>query len=136
MIQATCGFICGSYNKYLRLPALMERSKYNIFRRLKKKVWQRIHNWKNKFLSQIGRKILIKTILQTILVYTMSVFWLPKVLYKEITTMITRFWWGFNSKANKIYWMSQNWMITLEYNGGMGFKDLESFNLALLEKLL
>lgn len=42
VIQAIGGTICGSYEKYLGLPALVGRSKYNIFKNIKEKVWKRI----------------------------------------------------------------------------------------------
>ena len=44
-----------------------------------------------KLLSQVGREVLIKSVIQTIPTYSMSCFKLPKGLIKEIETMIRKF---------------------------------------------
>ncbi|XP_041009322.1 uncharacterized protein LOC121253365 [Juglans microcarpa x Juglans regia] len=46
--------ICGNYERYLGLPAMVRRSKFNIFISLKERVWAKISNWNNSFLSQAG----------------------------------------------------------------------------------
>lgn len=74
-------------------------SKYNTFRGLKDKIWKRVNNWTSRFLSQAGCEILIKAILQSIPIFTMSVFLLPKTLCQEISIMFARFQW--NSRAEK-----------------------------------
>lgn len=44
VIQVIGDFICGNNSNYLGLPTLVGHSKYNTFRGLKERVWQRIHN--------------------------------------------------------------------------------------------
>ncbi|XP_041011373.1 uncharacterized protein LOC121255161 [Juglans microcarpa x Juglans regia] len=119
----------GSYEKYLGLPTMVGKSKYNTFRGLKERVWQKINSWKNCFLLGAGKEVLIKTVLQAILSYTMNVFKLPKKLCKEINIMLSKLWWG-----NGIHWMSWEKMGIAKGMGGLGFRDLASFNLALLAK--
>lgn len=63
VIQAIGGTICSSYEKYLKLPAMIGKLKYNTLRNIKKKVWKQINSLKNNFLSQIGHKILVKVVL-------------------------------------------------------------------------
>ncbi|XP_041025384.1 uncharacterized protein LOC121265781 [Juglans microcarpa x Juglans regia] len=119
----------GSYEKYLGLPTMVGKSKYNTFRCLKERVWQKINSWKNYFLSGVGKEVLIKAVPQAIPSYTMSVFKLPKKLCKEINIMLSKFWWG-----NGIHWRSWEKMGVAKGKGGLGFRDLASFNLALLAK--
>lgn len=69
VLQDVGGVICGNYDKYLGLLALVGRLKYNTFQWLKDRVWQKVTNWKNSFLSQAGREILIKIVFQTLSVY-------------------------------------------------------------------
>ena len=66
--------------------------------------------------------------------YTMSVFQLLKTLCKDTNSLMSNFWWGFNKEDNKAGWMSWSKMGRTKERGGLGFRDLEWFNLALLAK--
>ena len=44
------------------------------------------------------------------------------------------FWWGQRDKERKMAWIAWEKMCTPKTEGGMGFKDLKAFNLALLAK--
>lgn len=44
VIREVDGSICGNYDKYLGLPALIGKSKYNTFRWIKKRVWCKVSN--------------------------------------------------------------------------------------------
>lgn len=50
------------YEKYLGLPTLIGRSRISSFKALKGKIWERMNGWKEKFLSQAGKKILLKAV--------------------------------------------------------------------------
>lgn len=63
---------CGSFERYLGLPALAGKSKYNNFRSIKDRIWLEINNWKNNFLSKVGKEVMIKTFLQVIPTYPIS----------------------------------------------------------------
>ncbi|XP_042950200.1 uncharacterized protein LOC122282309 [Carya illinoinensis] len=128
------GVICDSYNKYLGLPTRVGKSKYNTFRGLKEKIWKRINSWKTSFLSSGRKEIMIKSVLQAIPAYTMSVFKLPKMLLKEIETMIEKFWWNHKKEGRGIHWKSWNKLGSAKGMGGLGFRDLNCFNRALLAK--
>lgn len=94
----------GAFEKYLGLPSVVGRSKYNSFRSIKERIWARISNWKNHFLSQIRKEILIKTVLQVVPTYAMSVFKLPQRLCKKISILMAKFLWGHMREDNKIQW--------------------------------
>ena len=64
----------------------------------------------------------------------MSVFKLPDSLCEDLTSMIWNFWWGQRNEERKIAWMSWEKLCTPKSCGGMGFKKLKEFNMALLAK--
>jgi hypothetical protein len=122
------------YEKYLGLPALVGRSRVGAFQSLTGRVWERLNGWKEKFLSQAGKEVLLKAVIQAIPMYTMSVFLLPKTICKTINSMMSKLWWGHKENDSKIAWMSWEKLGKAKEKGGMGYRDLESFNLALLAK--
>ena len=79
------------YEEYLGLPALVGRNKRASFDQLKQKVWKRLQGWEGKLLSQAGREVLIKSVIQAIPTYTMSCFKLPITLCHEIESLIRKF---------------------------------------------
>ena len=48
------------FDKYLGLPALVRKSRTSIFWGIIDRVRKRLVDWKLKFLSQVGKKILTK----------------------------------------------------------------------------
>ena len=53
-----------------------------------------MQGWKEKLLSQAGKEVMIKVVIQSISAYSMSVFKLSISLCKDIEMMIHKFWWG------------------------------------------
>ena len=85
-------------------------------------------------LSNASREMLIKAVAQTTPTYTISCFKLSDSLCNELNSMMSNFWWGQKYKERKMEWMSWKKMCTMKEKGGMGFRDLKAFNLALLAK--
>ena len=48
--------------------------------------------------------------------------------------MICKFWWGYGNEGRKIHWVNWVRLCEAKENGGMGFKEIEKFNEALLAK--
>ena len=112
----------------------MGRNKRSTFSAIKDKVGKKLEGWKQKILSKVGKEILIKAVAQAIPTYTISCFKLPDALCEDLTSMIHNFWWGQRKDEKKIAWLSWEKMCEPKVNGGMGFKKLQQFNLALLAK--
>ena len=122
------------YEKYLGLPSLVGRNKKASFNYIKEKVWRKIQWWKEKLLSQAGREVLIKSVVQAIPTYTISCFKLPLGLCSEIESLIRKFWCGQKGDRRKIHWVKWGTLWRPKFDGGIGFKDLALFNDALLAK--
>jgi hypothetical protein len=70
---------------------LVGKSRIEAFVGIKNKIWEQINGWKEKFLSQAGKEVLLKAVIQAIPTYTMSVFQLPKQLCSDINSMMSKF---------------------------------------------
>ncbi|KAK4400750.1 putative mitochondrial protein [Sesamum angolense] len=89
---------------YLGLPSQVARSKRVLFGVIRDRIWTKITEWHEK-LSQAGKEVLIKSVIQAIPSYAMGCFRLPVSLLKKVQS-------------------------------GLGFRQLQLFNLAMLAKQL
>ena len=99
------------YEKYLGLPAMVGRKKKKneSFIYIKESIWGKLQGWKEKLLSQAGREVLLKAIVQAIPTFAMSCFQLPVNLFHEIEVMIKKNKnkikiWGQHGERRKIHW--------------------------------
>ncbi|XP_062100071.1 uncharacterized protein LOC133805941 [Humulus lupulus] len=119
---------------YLGLPNILGRRKSVILGYLKDRILQRIQGWEGRFLSRAGKEILLKTVAQALPNYAMSVFLLPIGLSRDIERLMCKYWWRSSSNKPKIHWMSWERMSKPKVMGGLGFRSLHDFNVALLGK--
>lgn len=89
-----------------------------------------MQGWKKKLLSQAGKEVMIKAVVQSIPAYSMSVFKLLVGLCKDIEAIIWKFWLG-NGDSKKIHWIK---LYASKSIIGMGFRDFQKFNHVLLAK--
>lgn len=78
--------------------------------------------------------MLIKSIAQAIPTYIMSCFRMPKTLCDDLHSMMAQFWWGSSETKRKIHWKKWSHLCLPKELGGLNFRDLETFNKALLAK--
>jgi hypothetical protein len=104
------------------------------FEYLVERVLALISGWKEKMLSIGGKEALIKAVAQAIAVFAMTVFNILKKMCKGITDAILQFWWGDYDDHKKMQWLAWLKMFIPKDIGGMGFRDLHTFNTVMLAK--
>jgi hypothetical protein len=87
---------------YLGLPSMIGRSKKATFGFIKDRVWKKINSWRGRALSKAGKDVMIKSVLQAIPSYIMSVYLLPESIISDIEKMLNSFWWGDGSNNKGI----------------------------------
>ena len=85
-------------------------------------------------LSAGGKEVLIKAVAQAVPTFSMSCFRLPRGRCQHIDSLLRGFWWGSKEGKGKTCWVAWEEMTKPKYMGGLGFRDIDLFNLALLAR--
>jgi hypothetical protein len=85
-------------------------------------------------MSRAGKEVMIKSVLQAIPAYIMNIYLLPDNLIVDIERMINAFWWGGGSNNRGIKWLAWDKLACPKVEGGLGFRDFHSFNMAMVAK--
>lgn len=125
----------GAEGRYLGLPAIIGRNKRGILGFIKDRIMDRMQSWTNRFLTKAGREILLKNVIQAIPLHAMSLFLLPKTLIIELERAMNAFWWkGECTNRRGINWREWSYMTNPRSFGGLNFRKLREFNLAMISK--
>lgn len=120
--------------KYLGLPSLWGRTKAEAYSFLVEKSLKKMQGWKLRQLNQAGKETMIKSVVQTIPMYAMACFLLPKSICDKLDTLSRNFWWKGNPEDRGICWIAWDKLTCSKAEGGMGFRNYRVFNEALLAK--
>ncbi|KAM1650153.1 hypothetical protein ACFXTH_002701 [Malus domestica] len=97
--------------RYLGVPALWGHSKKETLGYVKERILRKIQGWKQQFLSQAGREILIKAVAQAVSAYPILVLKFPDKLCKEIDAALAKFWWGRKGRKEEyIGFVGKQWI--------------------------
>ena len=120
--------------KYLGMPSDIGSSKNGAFKYLKDRLWSKVQGSIERTMSTAGKEVLVKSVAQAVPVFSMSCFKLPRGLCEHLNMLIRKFWWGSKEGKRKPHWVSWETMTQPKDMGGLGFKDFELFNLAMLAR--
>ncbi|BFG15867.1 hypothetical protein CerSpe_021410 [Prunus speciosa] len=119
---------------YLGLPTIWGRAKRNALSYIKDRILAKVDGWKQQLLSQAGREVLIKAVAQAVPAYPMNIFLFPLTFCKEVDSILAKFWWGQTGDRRRVHWMSWESLGNSRRDGGLGFRNIHEFNLALIAK--
>lgn len=103
-----------------------------MFEDIRNKVEQRIRGWADNYLSRAGKGVLLKAVALALPTYAMSCFRIPKGVCDEIYKVLARFWWSGAQGKRGVHWGAWHRLTNHKREGGLGFRELTCFNLALL----
>jgi hypothetical protein len=117
--------------RYLGVPIAAKRLKIVHFSNLLDGIKNYIGAWNQWILSYTGRLLLIKPVVQGVKCFWLSVLPIPNAIFDKLTSLCCGFLW---KKSNSlVVWKK----LTLHFDeGGLGIRDLSTWNVTLLSKLL
>lgn len=120
--------------KYLGMPMCAGSNKREVFDFLVNRVGHKLQGWANKSLSRAGKLTLLKSAAQVVPNFWMSLFLLPGSVCNDIEKLMNGFWWGGGVNEKGIRWLWWDKISVVKSNGGLGLKQLRTFNIAMLAK--
>lgn len=93
-----------------------------------------LSQWKCWYLSMEGRLILLKFVLCSLSIYSLSVKVLLMRVQNNLQSFMSRFLWGRTDERRKLHLVDWKTMALPCENGGLGVMDLANMNAALLAK--
>ncbi|XP_058784579.1 uncharacterized protein LOC131659399 [Vicia villosa] len=90
---------------FLGIPIRGNPRKCSFWVPLMNKMKKRLSGWKNRFLNLGGRITLLKLVLCSLSIFTMSFFKMPLKVVKEFTSIQGNFLWGGMEEKKKIHWV-------------------------------
>lgn len=121
--------------KYLGIQVDFGHSKKAAFESVRHGIESRIDGWAEQFLSPASKEVLIKSVAMDMPNHAMACFKLPVGMCKEMEGVISQFWWRGQSRTKGCHWVAWDKMTMSRKCGGLGFRDLICFNLAMLAKI-
>jgi len=122
--------------KYLGFHLKPNSYRMEDWRWLIGKLEKRILVWSHRWLSRAGRLVLIKSVLEAIPIYWMSLAWIPKGILEKARRLCFSYLWSGNKETRKMPWVRWGRIALPKSLGGWGLKNIFHFSKALAGKVV
>ena len=120
--------------RYLGIPLGANPKKVSTWKPVLEKIENRLALWKAKLLSRAGRLVLIKSVLNNLPLYYLSIFKMLKIVAHIIIKMQRKFFCSIDERQKRIPLVDWSTIQKSKELGGLGVGDLVIKNAALLFK--
>ena len=119
---------------YLGCPIYSAKKNLSYFDSMLAKFVKRLNGWQSSMLSDVGKITLIKHVLQSIPIYTLSALNLPKGTICLIEMHFANFIWGTSDGKNKYHWSKWENLCFSKDEGGVGIRSIHDISNSLILK--
>jgi hypothetical protein len=134
-LKLTMGIAVEAFSeRYLGLPTAVGRITSGTFDHLGERIHTKLQGVSERMVSCAGREVFLKSVIQSIPTFSMCCFQLTKKVCTQLVSYMARYWWSSSIDRRSMHWIAWDLLASPKCKGGMGFRDLEIFNLALLGK--
>lgn len=95
----------------------------------------RLSAWKSKLLSQVGQATLVKSVVNSLPLYTVSSYRIPDYVCKMLDAKARNFLWTGDGEKGKLPCISWTKVCRPKDEGGLGIRTFREMNQALVAKL-
>ena len=136
-IRRITGFSQGSFPfRYLGIPISDARLTISQYSPLLDKISGYINSWAGANLSYAGRTELVKSVLQGIECFWLSILPIPAGVRSKVIQLCRNFLWSGNCNSNKKPLVAWSEVTLPKSEGGLGIRNIKAWNKALLSKIL
>lgn len=90
---------------YLSVSLPFGRRKKENFQFLIHRMHKKVHHWRDSLLTKARKLVMLKAVLQSLSLYTMSCLQVPKSIFAHLTRCVRDFWWSQDLTFVRIRWM-------------------------------
>ncbi|MCH91212.1 RNA-directed DNA polymerase (Reverse transcriptase), partial [Trifolium medium] len=135
-IVNSIGFNVGSFPfNYLGVPTFKGKPKARFFYPIANKIKNKLSAWKTSLLSIVGMVQLVKSLIQSMTIYNISIYSWPTSILKSIKAWIRNFIWSGSIDQRKLVTVAWKKICAPFDEGGLGLRSLRVLNVAANLKL-
>jgi hypothetical protein len=120
--------------KFLGIPVGANPRRKETWKPVVDAMSKRLCSWNSRHLSYGGRITLINSVLSSLPLYFFSFFKAPRCVLQQLVRLQRNFLWGGGADDKRLCWVKWDQVCLPKEQGGLGVKNLELFNMALLSK--